>query len=114
MGIAKNQQHDKKDARGKARNVPLPWAGNVETPEADSWDDVEGYLIAYVVQAVGGAGGSVQFTVTRDGGALGVRVYDDAIATRTEWARVGDGLEDLLYRIGDYYRQKAGKETQRW
>lgn len=109
-----NERLEQRDKRGKGKQLQLPWDVGEEAPGSEKWEDVEAYLIAYVVQAVGGAGGSVQFTTARDNGALGVRVYDDDIETKTAWAKTGGELEELLYRIGDYYRRKAGKETQRW
>ena len=92
----------------------MPWESGGNAADPQRWEDVEGLLIAYVVQAVGGAGGSVQFTVAKDLGALGVRVYDDGVKTRTVWGRVGEDIEELMFRIGDYYRQRAGEEKQRW
>lgn len=109
-----NARIEAKDKKRKHAQQKLPWDLPDDPNEAQSWEDVEPYLIAYVVQAVSGGGGSVQFTRTANGGALGMRVYDDAYPTKTEWARVGDGLEDLMYKIADYYQSKMGKENKRW
>ncbi len=114
MSIHDNEQLEKRDKRKGSGKQETPWSVKDAPETPQSWAAVEGLLIAYVVCAVSGGGGSVQFTRTQDGGALGVRVYDDKIKTRTEWSRVGEGLEELLYKIGDYYRARAGEEPQRW
>ena len=114
MSIHDNQEIEARDKRrGKKKTTP-PWRAQGSTQDAQDWADVDPLLIAYVVAAVSGAGGSVQFTRTRDGGALGVRVYDDSIKTATEWGRAGEGLEDLLYLVADHYQKSLGKEVRRW
>lgn len=104
----------KRAAEMKKEYEVTPWQSKTEPEPQASWDEVDSLLVAYVVVATTGAGASVQFTQSRDGGTLGVRVYDDSIKTKTEWERPDEGLSDLLYRIGDYYRLKSGREVQRW
>lgn len=114
MSIHDNERLEKADAKKSRNKLATPWTRREDPESTQSWSDIDALLIAYVVRAVSGGGGSVQFTRTRDGGALGVRVYDDKLKTSTEWSRVGEGLEELLYRLGDYYRAKVGEEAQRW
>lgn len=109
-----NQKQEKADRKRALKQEKLPWATEDAEVGECAWEEVEANLVAYAVYAVDGVGASIQFTCSRDRGALGVRVYDEAVVSKTEWGRPNDDIEDLLYRIGDYYREKAGKEKQRW
>lgn len=114
MSIHVNAQHEKRDKAKAKKQLPLPWAMSPDDAQPVSWDDVDPLLVAYVVQAACGAGTSVQFTTSRDEGALGVRVYDETLETKTTWARPNEGLEALLLTVGDYYRKQQGLEVVRW
>lgn len=114
MSIHDNAQNEKKDAAKRKRERPLPWAADESSGELQDWESVDPLLIAYVVASVGGGGGSVQFTVARDGGALGVRVYVDGAKPKTQWGRLNDDLEEQMFAIADYFRAEAGKDKLRW
>lgn len=98
----------------KREYAPAPWAEEKVEQDKVSWSDVDGLLIAYLVTATSEGGASVQFTLARDGGALGVRIYDEAFETRTEWVRPGENAEELMFQIADYFRKKIGEEALRW
>ena len=114
MGIHDNARIEKKDKQRAKKQLPLPWESKGTEQEPVSWTAVDPHLIAYVVGATCSASASVQFTISRDQGSLGFRVYDDALETKTAWYRPGEGLEDVLYAVGDYYRVQAGEEIVRW
>ncbi len=107
-----DEQMDRYRAQDKKRSNP--WQENTGTEERLSWDDIEPFLIAYVVQAVAGAGGSAQFTKTGDGGALGLRIYHDDQKTKTAWYSNLEDLAEAMFAAADYYRRLAGKEVVRW
>ena len=90
------------------REKKAPWAHVGDSADAVSWDSVDPVLIVAVVATVCSAGASIQFTRTRDGGALGVRVYDDEIAAKTVWARPGGELDRVLETIRNYYAAEGG------
>ncbi len=114
MGHESEKALNKRDKRKPTHDGSMPWQTSPEEISHQTWDDVDTELIGYVVRAVGGAGGSAQFTHTSDRGALGLRIYHDDHKTKTVWFRVGEGLEEAMYEIGDYYMAKAGKEPARW
>lgn len=114
MSIHVNQKLEKKDKARAKRQLPLPWEAQGEDSTPVSWEQVDPLLVAYVVQATCGASSSVQFTTSRNQGALGVRVYDETLETKTAWARPNEGLDELLYTVGDYYRKQQGLEIKRW
>ena len=112
--MEKNKDQETKDRRKGNTSAGIPWKSQATASDKQSWGDVEAELIAYVVRAVGGAGGSAQFTITQDGGALGIRVYHDGHKTKTVWLRLGEGLEEELMHIGDYYSKLSGEDVYRW
>jgi len=114
MGIAKNSKLEARDKSKKIEQQRLPWEKDTGTPSVCTWDEIDALLVAYVVCAVGNAGGSAQFTGSRDGGALGIRVYHDDAKSRTVWGQPGEGLEDTLFAIADYYAELVGEKVRRW
>lgn len=103
MGWQDNQAQEKKDKRKGGKRKAAPWAEGESRQDAVRWREVEEMLVAYVVDAACQSDASVQFTRSRDGGALGVRVYDEAFIPRTQWGRPGGEIEDILRQIGDHY-----------
>jgi len=114
MGLESEKALEERDKRKQKNQTANPWADDTAISDEQSWDDVPDYLIAYVVKAVGGAGGSAQFTVTADQGALGIRIYHDDAKTKTSWWRIGSGLEEALQSAGDYYRLLMDKDPVKW
>jgi len=109
---------ESKEAYKKYKNTdtpgPNPWQKDGKFSERLGWHEVEHYLISYVVQSVALAGGSAQFTITSDRGAVGVRIYHDSHKTKTAWYSDLDELQQALFDVGDYYRALAGEEPLRW
>lgn len=114
MGHESEKALKEQDKRREKKAEAMPWEKKREAGLRELWDDVDALLIAYVVRAVGGAGGSAQFTTTQDGGSLGLRIYHDGHNTKTTWWRIGEGLEEAMFAIGDYYMEQQGKEKLRW
>lgn len=113
--MSKNNDFRKQRAEAIKKEIKAPpWAEKSTAADRVSWADIDGLLIAYVVTATVEGGASVQFTLSRDGGSLGVRIYDEAFDTKTEWVRPGEGAEELLFKIADHFRKHIDQEVLRW
>lgn len=107
MAIHDNNRLEKRDkSRGKGKET-APWERDAKGDGAVTWSDVDSDLLRATTAAVCAAGASIQLTRTRDGGSLGVRIYDDALEVKTVWERPGEGLEALLETIRQYYAQNG-------
>lgn len=95
-------QNNGKTTTTKTKAKPrkrLPWETDL-TGEGDaSWAEVSETLVADTIVAACAGGASVQFTMSRDGGTLGVRVYDEKMPKKTVWARHGGEIEEVLEKI---------------
>jgi len=106
VSIHDNSRLEKKDKARSKKLSKTPWAAPSAKGKEVNWEAVDGFLLASMIDAVCRAGASVQLTRTKDGGSLGVRVYDDGMEIKTEWERPDEGLEALLEAIRDYYLQQ--------
>ncbi len=113
MGAAKNQELEQRDAKRKKKELP-GWQVGAVGKEAVGWHDVDHFLISYVVQSVALAGGSAQFKLTADRGAVGLHIFHDSHKAKTAWFSDLHELNDAMYAAGDYYRKIEGEEPLRW
>ncbi len=113
MGYEKQKALEKRDKK-KAKAAAPPWQTTLSSAETVAWSEVEHYLISYVVQSVALAGGSAQFKVTSDRGAVGIHIYHDSHEAKTAWFSELTELNEAMYAAGDYYRSLAGEEPLRW
>lgn len=103
MGTHQNNTKPKRKSTAPERVSALPWEAIDAEGERADWGEIAEELIADVVQVVCSRGHSVQFTVTRDGGALGVRVYDEQMPKKTVWAHGIEDVNDMLEKIVNHY-----------
>lgn len=64
-----------------------------------SWKDVDQEGLHGLVEFIVGHGGGVMFNRSRDGGALGVRVYHDDLENKTLWFRDQDEFDELCQAV---------------
>lgn len=112
MGIHENARLEKRDKARAKREAAPPWSASPTGEGAVSWLEADMRALHSLVATVCDQGCSVQLTRTRDGGALGIRVYDDALEAKTVWARPGTELTDLISAITKYYEER-GNEGRR-
>lgn len=67
------------------------------------WGEVDPRLIASLVNAVTKAGGAVMFSVTSDGGALGITFYDNGDRERVYLPKSSDMAGEFEYLIGLWF-----------
>jgi hypothetical protein len=103
MGNNDRVEHKPQRSKKPQTQARLPWEGERENNGALSWDVVDDEVILNAIVTACAHGGSIQFTASRDRGALGVRVYDDALPTKTVWAEDEDKAVAVLQAIIDHY-----------
>jgi len=83
--------------QGSKRLISLRETANDNT---FGWGVVDPRLIASLVDKVTAAGGAVMFSVTSDGGALGITFYDNGDRERVYLPRSADMAGEFEYLLG--------------
>lgn len=107
MSVAKNQKQAKTSPRKKTPQEALPWDETKQDGTDYAWTDVGEEVLINVIEVVCGSGNSLQFTVSRDGGQLGIRVYDHELATKTVWASGNGDMDRVLENIIAHYTSRT-------
>lgn len=90
MGVEKQRAIEKRNGRAKKREKVILGGGEEYLDSVVDWRAVDWDWAIPIIIRIHDANGAVMLTKSKDGGALGIRIYHDLVEAKTYYFRPDD------------------------